>query len=130
VTQFEPGAPPGPGEAHFLRRLEGCARCHGDGHDDLLFEPLEHSLRAGATTLTHWARCPDNGEPILLAFDPPEPEWEHGVRVTSPGVDAALLLPCLSEAAARAQAAAIDNDDAPSRAEVVRRPVGEWEAAP
>lgn len=46
--------------------LPGCARCHGDGHDGLLFSPLTHPVVDGEGTWTHWAPCPTNGEPILL----------------------------------------------------------------
>lgn len=50
--------------------IKGCARCHGDGHEDLVFQPLTHPFTAepgvSAYTFTHWAPCPTNGEPILL----------------------------------------------------------------
>ena len=51
----------------IVKRLNGCARCHGDGHDDLTFLPLTHVVECDCgETFTHWAPCPTNGEPILL----------------------------------------------------------------
>lgn len=51
----------------------GCARCDGDGHDQLTFQPLTHPVTIGPGTraeivFTHWAPCPTNGEPILLTL--------------------------------------------------------------
>jgi len=54
--------------------VNGCARCHGDGHQLLTFTALTHPLEIGGETLTHWAPCPTNGEPILLLFRQPVPE--------------------------------------------------------
>jgi hypothetical protein len=49
--------------------IRGCARCHGDGHADLTFEPFTHPFEApDGWTATHWAPCPTNGEPILMAI--------------------------------------------------------------
>jgi hypothetical protein len=49
----------------------GCARCHGDGHKQITFKRLTHPLvEEGGLQLTHWAPCPTNGEPILLAVVP------------------------------------------------------------
>lgn len=48
--------------------LNGCARCDGEGHPGLTFEPLTYPLEIGDAVLTHWAPCPTNGEPILLRF--------------------------------------------------------------
>lgn len=59
----------------FTMDMQGCARCHGDGHPGIEFrkfnEPCEiPGLGIGAT---HWATCPTTGEPILfLAL----PEYE------------------------------------------------------
>lgn len=59
-------------EPYLLPHLEGCARCHGHGHDDLTFQPLTHPVEYedemyGPTIVgTHWAICPTTGEPILL----------------------------------------------------------------
>lgn len=44
--------------------LVGCARCDGDGHPGLTFTKLTHPC----LDFTHWAPCPTNGEPIMLAF--------------------------------------------------------------
>ena len=38
-----------------------CVRC-GDDHKDVVFAPF---LRP-AGELTHWAKCPNTGEPILM----------------------------------------------------------------
>lgn len=52
--------------------LTGCARCHGEGHADLAFEPLEHPIEhEGVVIGTHWAACPTNGQPILMRIVPP-----------------------------------------------------------
>lgn len=50
----------------------GCARCHGDGHPGITFQPLTHPLVLGLYEFTHWAPCPTNGEPILLWQGEPE----------------------------------------------------------
>lgn len=43
-----------------------CARCGAD-HQSLRFERLLHEMRdSDGTVWTHWARCPTNGQPILL----------------------------------------------------------------
>lgn len=50
-----------------LTRLVGCARCHGEGHDDITFKPLKHPVsQDGKVRYTHWAPCPTTGEPILM----------------------------------------------------------------
>lgn len=52
--------------------LVGCARCHGDGHKALTFQPLTYPLRPDREhepPLTHWAPCPTNGEPILMRVE-------------------------------------------------------------
>lgn len=53
--------------------LKGCARCHGDGHEQLTFRKLTYPLASvtaiDGVKLTHWASCPTNGEPILLSYD-------------------------------------------------------------
>ncbi len=43
--------------------IVGCARCDGDGHDDLYFTPLTHPMSTGHS---HWAMCPTINEPIML----------------------------------------------------------------
>lgn len=53
----------------FTSDLVGCARCHGDGHPALRWEPLTHPVPSdveGDPPWTHWAPCPTNGEPILM----------------------------------------------------------------
>ena len=46
-----------------VKRLVGCARC-GRVHRNLSFATLTQPCGL----LTHWAPCPTNGEPILLAI--------------------------------------------------------------
>lgn len=47
--------------------IRGCARCRGDGHEDVVWKPLTHAIEDTDGTLwTHWAPCPTNGEPILM----------------------------------------------------------------
>lgn len=47
--------------------ITGCARCHGDGHEDLDFQPLKHPFQIDGILLgTHWAMCPTLNEPIML----------------------------------------------------------------
>lgn len=50
-----------------IRDITGCARCHGDGHEQITFTPLTHPyVEDSGLVMTHWAPCPTNGEPILL----------------------------------------------------------------
>lgn len=58
--------------------LVGCARCHGEGHPELTFVPLTYPVEIPrgdmveyTLTFTHWAPCPNNGEPIMFATDGP-----------------------------------------------------------
>ena len=51
----------------FRHSIVGCARCHGDGHENLWWEPLTHPVIAGSFTATRWAACPTNGQPILMS---------------------------------------------------------------
>lgn len=43
--------------------IGNCARCGGD-HRDLKFTPLTQPQEEWS----HWALCPTNSEPIMLAF--------------------------------------------------------------
>lgn len=53
--------------------LYGCARC-GRVHPELVFEPLTNPVALDCEpSLTHWAPCPTNGEPILMRTDFPGP---------------------------------------------------------
>lgn len=52
--------------------INGCARCHGEGHVGLIFQPLTHPVEfpgVDILPLTHWTRCPVTGEPILLRIE-------------------------------------------------------------
>jgi hypothetical protein len=54
-----------------MERLQGCARCHGEGHDSITFQPLAHPyVEDNGQVMTHWAPCPMNGEPILYGTSP------------------------------------------------------------
>jgi hypothetical protein len=55
----------------FVQSVVGCARCHGGGHEDVRWEPLTHPAETGDVTFTHWAPCPTNGQPILVAVVTP-----------------------------------------------------------
>lgn len=65
--------------------IVGCARCHGEGHEALTFTRLTHPVeQEGARSLTHWARCPTNREPILMVvFDPAETAAAEATEATS-----------------------------------------------
>jgi len=52
----------------FRQGIVGCARCHGEGHEDLWWEPLTYPAEFGAARFTHWAPCPTNGQPILMCY--------------------------------------------------------------
>ena len=49
----------------FKTNVGNCARCGGN-HDVLLFRKLRRPVVAPDREWTHWASCPENGEPILL----------------------------------------------------------------
>ena len=51
----------------IVTNVRGCARC-GDNHELVGFRPLTNPC----VGLTHWAPCPTNGEPIMLAIVPDE----------------------------------------------------------
>lgn len=59
-----------PAEA-YTTSIRGCARCHGVGHEDLLFKPMDNPF-VGYTTdghkmaITHWSMCPVLDQPIWL----------------------------------------------------------------
>jgi len=51
----------------FTSDLIGCARCHGEGHENITWQPLTFPVPdTDGTEWTHWAPCPTNGEPILM----------------------------------------------------------------
>lgn len=52
----------------FTCSIRGCARCHGDGHDDVVWVPLLYPALDvdGRVVATHYAPCPTNGQPILM----------------------------------------------------------------
>lgn len=59
----------------FIMDQTGCARCHGEGHQGLVYKKFEHAFEPEGIkdAYTHWSWCPVNGEPILLAFFDLEP---------------------------------------------------------
>lgn len=47
--------------------VASCARC-GQDHASVVFRPLTFPIEmdSGEPDLTHWAACPNNGQPILM----------------------------------------------------------------
>lgn len=46
--------------------VSNCARCNGN-HTGLWFTQLTNEMPdSGGFAWTHWAPCPENGEPVLL----------------------------------------------------------------
>lgn len=64
------------GEPYLCDHLNGCARCHGEGHDNLTALPLDHPIDfEDGFVATHWCPCPTNGQPILWSTGPkPNPD--------------------------------------------------------
>lgn len=56
--------------APLVFSITGCARCGCDGHDDVMWQPLAYPFDPCSTepegAFTHWAPCPNNGEPIMM----------------------------------------------------------------
>jgi hypothetical protein len=50
--------------------VEGCARCHGDGHPGLTFQRMEHPVVLEGHVYPYFALCPTRGEPILMTYIP------------------------------------------------------------
>ena len=54
--------------------VRSCARCQGD-HDKLTFKELTYYVFTDGSfgdedvLFTHWALCPDNGEPIMMSIE-------------------------------------------------------------
>lgn len=65
-TAVKPMDPLGTG-VPFRVDLVGCARCHGPGHHGLDFVRLRRPVEEDGWT--HWATCPNTGEPILLRIE-------------------------------------------------------------
>lgn len=63
-----------PGGSQIVHDQVGCARCHGEGHENLVFEELTYPVDLPSTGLlaTHWSMCPTTIEPILMTFGPRE----------------------------------------------------------
>lgn len=58
-------------EAITIKKVENCARCKRN-HKDVRFEVFKHPVIAGPMNndlYTHWAPCPTNGQPILMAIE-------------------------------------------------------------
>ncbi len=67
-------------DGSYITSIIGCARCRGDGHDNLRFLPFTFAVENDddSPAFTHYCPCPANGEPILLrVFDAPEVEREQ-----------------------------------------------------
>jgi hypothetical protein len=55
----------------IVESIRGCARCHGDGHENLEFKELAYPVEiSNYPPITHWAMCPTSGEPIMMRFEP------------------------------------------------------------
>lgn len=54
-------------DALVFQNVRGCARCGGN-HEALPFWRMTNPVAGGGVPLTHFAHCPNNGEPILLFF--------------------------------------------------------------
>lgn len=50
----------------FTCSITGCARCGGEGHVDVCWQPLTYPIEHDDGDWTHWAPCPTNSEPILM----------------------------------------------------------------
>jgi hypothetical protein len=50
----------------MLAHIKNCARC-GHDHPGLLFRQLKRVGQALGSEWSHWASCPETGEPIMLA---------------------------------------------------------------
>lgn len=62
----------------FTESIVGCARCLGDGHKDLEFRPLTNPVRHDGEVIgTHWATCPETGEPIISRMVPREDNSDY-----------------------------------------------------
>lgn len=64
-----------PVESKLKVGVRNCARC-GDDHSGLVFKaftirPITHG---DGVTFTHWALCPNTGEPIIMEIEKTEDE--------------------------------------------------------
>lgn len=50
----------------FVSSITGCARCGCDGHADVRWEALAYPFANVTGDFTHWAPCPNNGQPIMM----------------------------------------------------------------
>jgi hypothetical protein len=70
---------PDNGASSMFSNVIGCARC-GHEHNRLVFEQfIEPVVEGDGTTWTHWARCPTNGQPILLRTDEGNVKYRKGI---------------------------------------------------
>ena len=70
--------------------MPDCARCGTGGHEGIMFRRFTNPIGA----FTHWALCPTNGEPILMAAQhvPLDDELDGlSVPSSSPGIGAKEL---------------------------------------
>lgn len=70
----------------YISDIDGCARC-GQNHDHLEFSRFRDPVQVGlGAKLTHWAPCPETGEPILMRIiDQPEEVSEAWTEFRWPG---------------------------------------------
>lgn len=57
-----------PAKFEIVKKIGNCARCKRN-HKNLRFERLTHPVFQGKDIYTHWAPCPRNGQPILMAIN-------------------------------------------------------------
>lgn len=63
----------------FITSTHGCSRCHGDGHENLVWKPFVHPIEFEdkiGFVATHWANCPTTGDPIMMGGYDKEEEDE------------------------------------------------------
>lgn len=53
----------GPLKARKIGSIKDCARC-GGSHESLVAKEFHYPFR----DMTHWATCPNSGDPILVKF--------------------------------------------------------------
>jgi hypothetical protein len=48
-----------------VKHIKNCARCSGE-HEDLMCASFTRPVAKESGGYTHWALCPNTGEPILI----------------------------------------------------------------
>lgn len=68
-----------------LYHIKNCARC-GKDHEQLIFHLFTEPVRVGDGDIqyTRWAKCPTNGEPILMRYESDIPPAFYQQRWSCP----------------------------------------------